>query len=110
MLTRIFHFSLPFIQILVIDIVVISLFQIEQVDDDSKQMRGQKVQGKVKHDKSSGGKNIPSVLVKKKKDGKLVASNRSVAPKAQPVKSPKIKSLNGREAQVKKVTDFSFCP
>ncbi|CAL9234031.1 unnamed protein product [Arabidopsis halleri] len=75
--------------------------QNEQVDD-SKQMRGQKVQGKVKHEKTSGGKNIPSVLVKKKRDGNVVASNGSVAPNVPPVKSPKSKSLNVREAHVRK--------
>ncbi|CAE6008843.1 unnamed protein product [Arabidopsis arenosa] len=75
--------------------------QKEQVDD-SKQMRGQKVQGKVKHEKTSGGKNIPSVLVKTKKDGKAVASNGSVAPNVQPVKSPKSKLGNGRLAHVTK--------
>ncbi|CAL9234029.1 unnamed protein product [Arabidopsis halleri] len=72
-------------------------------------MRGPKVQGKVKHEKTSGGKNIPPVLVKKKKDGKVVASNGSVAPNVQPVKSPKRNSLNGREAHVMKVTNFSVC-
>ncbi|XP_020885611.1 protein WVD2-like 6 isoform X2 [Arabidopsis lyrata subsp. lyrata] len=75
--------------------------QNEQVDD-SKQMSRQKVQGKVKHEKTSGGKNIPSVLVKKKRDGKVVASNGSVAPNVPPVKSPKSKSLNVREAHVTK--------
>jgi len=83
--------------------------QNEQVDD-SKQMRGQKVQGRVKHEKTSGGKNIPSVLVKKKKDGKVVASNGSVAPNVKPVKSPKSKSLNGREAHVTKVTNLFVAP
>lgn len=77
--------------------------------DDSKQMSRQKVQGKVKHEKTSGGKNIPSVLVKKKRDGKVVASNGSVAPNVPPVKSPKSKSLNVREAHVTKVTNFSVC-
>ncbi|KAG7572190.1 Leucine-rich repeat [Arabidopsis suecica] len=75
--------------------------QNEQVDD-SKQMSRQKVQGKVKHEKTSGCKNIPSVLVKKKRDGKVVASNGSVAPNVAPVKSPKRNSLNGREAHVMK--------
>ncbi|AEC07706.1 unnamed protein product [Arabidopsis thaliana] len=83
--------------------------QNEQVDD-SKQMRGQKVQGRVKHEKTSGGKNIPSVLVKKKKDGKVVASNGSVAPNVKPVKSPKSKSLNGREAHVTKHGNHDSLP
>lgn len=72
--------------------------EIEQVDD-SKQQRGDQVQEKVKHEKTSGGKTISSVLVKKKIDGKVVASNGSVGPK----------SLNGREAHVTKVTNFSVC-
>lgn len=74
--------------------------------DDLKLMRREKVGGNVKHEKTSGGKNIPPVLVKKKKDEKVVASNGTVAPKAQPVKSPKSLSLNGREAHVTKVTIF----
>nr|ACB59220.1 unknown protein [Brassica oleracea] len=75
--------------------------QNEQVDD-SKQMLGQKEQGRFKHAKTSVGMNIPSVLVKLKKSGKVVASDGSVAPNVKPVKSPKSKSLNGREAHVTK--------
>lgn len=72
-------------------------------------MKGEKAQRKLKHEKLSGGKNIPSVHIKKNKEGKtagakVAASNGSVAPNAQTTKPLKSKSFNGREAQVTKVT------
>ncbi|KAG2319528.1 hypothetical protein Bca52824_012741 [Brassica carinata] len=79
--------------------------QVENVDEP-KCIKGQKAQGKLKHEKLSGGKTVPaSVHIKKKKenkgaDAKVAASNGSVVPNAHTTKSLKSTSVNGREAQV----------
>uniref|UniRef100_A0A1J3C887 Protein WVD2-like 1 n=1 Tax=Noccaea caerulescens TaxID=107243 RepID=A0A1J3C887_NOCCA len=81
--------------------------QVESVDDP-KYIKGQKAQAaqrKPKHEKLAGGKNAPSVHIKKKKEektgvAKVAASNGSVAPNAHITKSLKSTSFNGREAQV----------
>ncbi|XP_056865489.1 protein WVD2-like 5 isoform X1 [Raphanus sativus] len=78
--------------------------QVESVDGP-KYVNGQKAQRKLKQEKLSGGKNVPSVLIKKKKeikgaDAKVASSNGSVAPVAQTTKSLKSTSFNGRAAKV----------
>ncbi|CAF1711776.1 unnamed protein product [Brassica napus] len=79
--------------------------QVENVDEP-KCIKGQKAQRKLKNEKISGGKSVPSsVHIKKKKerngaDAKVAASNGSVAPSAHTTKSLKSTPLNGREAQV----------
>jgi len=81
--------------------------QVENVDDP-KNIKGQKAQAaqrKTKTEKLAGGKNVPSVHNKKKKEdksgvAKVAASNGSVAPNAHTTKSLKSTSFNGREAQV----------
>ncbi|XP_018480245.2 protein WVD2-like 5 isoform X2 [Raphanus sativus] len=78
--------------------------QVESVDEP-KYVNGQKAQRKLKPEKLSGGKNGPSVLIKKKKeikgaDAKVASSNGSVAPTAQTTKSLKSTSFNGRAAKV----------
>ncbi|ESQ53940.1 hypothetical protein EUTSA_v10025240mg [Eutrema salsugineum] len=83
---------------------VAEVTQVENVDDP-KYIKGQKAQRKPKQEKLSGGKNVPSVHIKKKKqnkgvDAKVAASNGSVAPNAHTTKSLKSTSFNGREAQV----------
>ncbi|KAJ0262887.1 Protein WVD2-like 5 [Hirschfeldia incana] len=78
--------------------------QVESVDGP-KYVNGQKAQRKPKQEKVPGGKNVPSVLIKKKKevksaDAKVASSNGSVAPIAQTTKSLKSTSFNGRAAKV----------
>ncbi|KAF2530436.1 hypothetical protein F2Q70_00033412, partial [Brassica cretica] len=78
--------------------------QVESVDG-SKYVNGQKSQRKLKQEKLSGGKNVPPVLIKKKKeikggDAKVASSNGSVAPIAQTTKSLKSTSFNGRASKV----------
>ncbi|CAF2132667.1 hypothetical protein BRARA_K01448 [Brassica rapa] len=78
--------------------------QVESVDGP-KYANGQKAQRKLKQEKLSGGKNVPPVLIKKKKeikggDAKVASSNGSVAPIAQTTKSLKSTSFNGRAAKV----------
>ncbi|KAF8080093.1 hypothetical protein N665_0976s0018 [Sinapis alba] len=78
--------------------------QVESVDGP-KHVNGQKAQRKLKQEKLSGGKNGPSVLIKKKKeikgaDAKVASSNGSAAPIAQTTKSLKSTSFNGRASQV----------
>ncbi|KAJ0247387.1 Protein WVD2-like 5 [Hirschfeldia incana] len=79
--------------------------QVENVDEP-KCSKGQKAHRKLKHDKLSVGKNVPSsVHIKKKKenkgaDAKVEASNGSAALNAHTTKSIKSTSCNGREAQV----------
>ncbi|KAL0739325.1 hypothetical protein Bca4012_015535 [Brassica carinata] len=78
--------------------------QVESVDGP-KCVNGQKAQRKLKQEKLTGGKNGPSVLIKKKKeirgaDAKVASSNGSVAPTAQTTKSLKSTSFNGRASQV----------
>ncbi|XP_048601188.1 protein WVD2-like 5 isoform X2 [Brassica napus] len=73
--------------------------------EDQEHVKGEK---KLKHEKLSGGKSVPSVHIKKKKEKKdatvkVAASNgsvTSVAPKAPTTKSLKSTSLNGRAAHV----------
>ncbi|CAN8326947.1 unnamed protein product [Cochlearia groenlandica] len=81
--------------------------QVEDADAP-KDSKGQKAQRKLKHEKPSGVKNVPSVHIKKKRenkstDAKVVASNGSVAPNAHTTNSLKSTSFNGGEAQVTKV-------
>ncbi|XP_023634528.1 protein WVD2-like 5 isoform X3 [Capsella rubella] len=88
--------------------------QVENVDD-SMCMKSEKAQRKLKHDKLSGGKNIPSVHIKKNKEvktagAKVAASNGSVAPNAQTTEPLKSKSFNGREAQVTKQGKHDSAP
>ncbi|CAH8305940.1 unnamed protein product [Eruca vesicaria subsp. sativa] len=79
--------------------------QVENVDEP-KSTKCQKAQRKLKHEKVSGGKNVPSVHIKKKKenksaDAKVAVTNGSVVPNAHiTTKSPKSTSLNCREAQL----------
>ncbi|XP_056853813.1 protein WVD2-like 5 [Raphanus sativus] len=75
--------------------------QIENVEDP-KHVKGEKAQRKLKHEKLPGGKNVPSVHVKKTKGAvaKVAAPNGSVAPNAHTTKSLKKTSSNGRAAQV----------
>ncbi|KAG2244818.1 hypothetical protein Bca4012_080780 [Brassica carinata] len=73
--------------------------------DGPKYANGQKAQRKLKQEKLSGGKNVPPVLIKKKKeikggDAKVASSNGSVAPIAQTTKSLKSTSFNGRASKV----------
>ncbi|KAL0687111.1 hypothetical protein Bca4012_086788 [Brassica carinata] len=73
--------------------------------EDQEHVKGEK---KLKHEKLSGGKSVPSAHIKKKKEKKdatvkVAASNgsvTSVAPKAPTTKSLKSTSLNGRAAHV----------
>ncbi|XP_020872079.1 protein WVD2-like 5 isoform X2 [Arabidopsis lyrata subsp. lyrata] len=86
-----------------------------EIVDDSKCMKPEKAQRKLKHEKLSGGKNISSVHIKKNKEGKsadakVAASNGSVAPIAQTTKPLKSKSFNGREAQVTKQGKHDTAP
>ncbi|KAL1210356.1 Protein WVD2-like 5 [Cardamine amara subsp. amara] len=88
--------------------------QVENVDDPTY-MKGQKAERKLKHEKLAGGKNIPSVHIKKNKEGKsrdakVAASNGSVAPNAHTTKPLKSKSFNGREAQVTKQGKHDSAP
>ncbi|XP_009138078.1 protein WVD2-like 5 isoform X1 [Brassica rapa] len=78
--------------------------QVESVDGP-RYANGQKAQRKLKQEKLSGGKNVPPVLIKKKKeikggDAKVASSNGSVAPIAHTTKSLKSTSFNGRAAKV----------
>ncbi|XP_048636250.1 protein WVD2-like 5 isoform X2 [Brassica napus] len=70
--------------------------------EDPKHVKGEKAQRKLKHEKLPGGKNVPSVHVKKNKGAvaKVAASNGSVAPNAHTTKSLKSTSSNGRAAKV----------
>ncbi|CAN7082167.1 unnamed protein product [Brassica oleracea var. botrytis] len=73
--------------------------------DGPKYANGQKAQRKLKQEKLSGGKNVPPVLIKKKKeikggDAKVASSNGSVAPIAHTTKSLKSTSFNGRASKV----------
>ncbi|CAN8273241.1 unnamed protein product [Cochlearia groenlandica] len=70
--------------------------------DVPKNLKGLKTQGKLKHEKLSGGKSVPSDHIRKKKvaDAKMAASNGYAAPNANKTKSLKSTSFNGREAHV----------
>ncbi|KAL0726502.1 hypothetical protein Bca4012_022595 [Brassica carinata] len=70
--------------------------------EDPKHVKGEKAQRKLKHEKLPGGKNVPSVHVKKNKGAvaKVAAPNGSVAPNAHTTKSIKSTSSNGRAAKV----------
>lgn len=73
--------------------------------EDQEHVKGEK---KLKHEKLPGGKSVPSVHIKKKKENKGAmskgaASNGSVAPNAHSTKSLKSTSSNGRAAKVTEV-------
>ncbi|XP_022730587.1 protein WVD2-like 6 [Durio zibethinus] len=80
----------------------------EEVKDNVKQSKPQKVQGKTKNEKPSGPKNVSSALVKKSKDGKsaevaLTASNGGSVATNSRLKQPlKSSPFNGRQANVSK--------
>ncbi|KAJ0251881.1 Protein WVD2-like 5 [Hirschfeldia incana] len=70
--------------------------------EDPKYVKGEKSQRKLKHEKLPGGKNVPSVHVKKNKGAvaKVAAPNGSVNPNAHTTKSLKKTPVNGKAAAV----------
>ncbi|XVE97423.1 hypothetical protein REPUB_Repub03eG0018100 [Reevesia pubescens] len=80
----------------------------EEVKDNKKQPKPQKVQGKTKNEKPSGSKNVSSALMKKIKDGKsaeamLTSSNGGSVASNSRLKQPlKSSSFNERQANASK--------